>query len=54
MKTERVKTPVRIDRRLLLAARQRGLVEAKSLRYVLEEGLRAYLRDGARKEGGRS
>ncbi len=52
MRTVRVKTTVRIDRRLLLAARQRGLVEAKSLRQVLEEGLRAYMKVKAKKEGG--
>jgi hypothetical protein len=51
MRTERVKTTVRIDRKLLLAARQRGLAEGKSLRRILEEGLQAYMKGKAKKEG---
>ncbi len=50
MRSERVKTTVRIDRKLLQAARYQALAEAKSLRQILEEGLRAYMKGKAKKE----
>jgi hypothetical protein len=50
MRSERVKTTVRIDRKLLLAACRRGLAEGKSLRQILEEGLQAYMKGKVKKE----
>ncbi len=50
MKRERVKTTVRIDKELMLAARHRGLDEGKTLRRVLEESLRMYLSENGRSE----